>query len=154
MDAGWSWRVFRVLYGKMRKKRVVRTKKRRCCNPLNVFHPITRPRRSSGQYIVKQIVEKVDKLHAAGWSITIQWIPGHEGNESAGLPPTQDYIAEPLTDRGDPQSSQVLQTPRAARMEPDPRDPTTDDQSILVAVCRQRLREAHAAMEPWKLSWE
>ena len=39
-------------------------------------------------------------------------------------------------------------------MEPDPRDPTTDDQSILVAVCRQRLREAHAAMEPWKLSWE
>ena len=37
-------------------------------------------------------------------------------------------------------------------MEPDPRDPTTDDQSILVAVCRQRLRDAAKAQ--WKLSWE
>jgi hypothetical protein len=50
------------------------------------------------------------------------------------------------------ESSQVLRTPRAARMEPDPRDPTTDNQSILVAVCRQRLREA--AKVQWKLSWE
>jgi hypothetical protein len=37
-------------------------------------------------------------------------------------------------------------------MEPDPRDPATDGQPILVAVCRQRLREA--AKKQWKLSWE
>ena len=85
------------------------------------------PRRSSGQYIVKQIVEKIDMLHATGWSITIQWIPGHEGaegNESADdaakEAATRTRLAEPLTDRADHQSSQVLRTPRAARMEPDP----------------------------------
>ena len=82
------------------------------------------PRRSSGQYIVKQIVEKIDKLHATGWSITIQWIPGHEGtegNERAddAAKDARTRLAEPLTDRTDHQSSQ---TPRAAGMEPDPRD--------------------------------
>jgi ribonuclease HI len=121
------------------------------------------PRKSSGQYIIKHIVEKIDRLHAAGWSVTIQWIPGHEGaegneraddaaKEAARMAAARTRQAEPLTDRADHQSSQVLRTPRAARMEPDPRDPATDGQPILVAVCRQRLREA--AKKQWKLSWE
>ena len=37
-------------------------------------------------------------------------------------------------------------------MAPDPKDPTTDGQPILVAVCRQRLHDA--AKVQWKLSWE
>jgi ribonuclease HI len=37
------------------------------------------PRGPSGQYILREITQRIDLLHAAGWQICLQWIPGHEG---------------------------------------------------------------------------
>jgi RNase H-like protein len=57
-----------------------------------------------------ELFEKIDKLHAAGWSVAIQWIPGHEGaegneraddaaKEAARMAAARTRQAEPLTDR-------------------------------------------------------
>ncbi len=42
---------------------------------------VIRPEGHSGAYIVKQIVQEIDELQAAGVSIDVHWIPAHEGIE-------------------------------------------------------------------------
>jgi len=116
------------------------------------------PQPSSGQYIIREIVRKIDELHNRGWNIHIQWIPGHEGVEgnekadtaakaAAHRAATETKLSEQLMDLRRHQSPRGLRTPQAARMIRAPAN-----QPILVAVCRQRLRKAASAQ--WKMEWE
>lgn len=110
------------------------------------------PGGASGQYILREIVQRVDQLQSAGWHLRIQWIPGHEGafgNELADKAAKEAAQQAATYHREGARAAAraAIKIPRARRAV-DPRD---CENTILIATCRQRLRLA--AAEQWKAEW-
>ncbi|KAJ5927721.1 reverse transcriptase [Penicillium verhagenii] len=86
----------------------------------------TRPRRSSGQYVLRAIAELLDRVHRL-WKVHIHWLPGHEGvagNERA------DVLAKEAAES----TNNTIFTP------------------LLLTAARAILREQ--ALEEWTQEWQ
>jgi len=44
-----------------------------------VIQACSAPGRSSGQYILREIIHTASQLQERGWNIRLYWLPGHEG---------------------------------------------------------------------------
>lgn len=113
---------------------------------------IQAPGATSGQYILQDVINKVDRLHDTGWTLRFQWIPGHEGA------PGNEYADAAAKDAALQAAAQYGPAPRPGDTRPPrpPRQsvPAIDARSrrhVLVATCRQRLRAA--AAKQWKQEW-
>jgi ribonuclease HI len=106
----------------------------------------------SGQYIIRDAIERIERLQQAGWNLLFQWVPGHEGahgNELADIAAKDAAFQAAHYHAPDWEPGIPRRLPGGRKWNAILARSGKD--YVLLASCRQRLRAL--VNEQWKQVW-
>lgn len=102
---------------------------------------LANPRCPSGQYILVEAVQALDKLRDQGWEVRLQWIPAHER-----------VLGNDIADEAAREAAGYITVTRTT-LEPPPEPPSEPESlQILTATTKPTIRQR--MKNEWQQSWE